>query len=121
VLHKSLVQVNTSKLVVVSGGEDGVETTSRGDNGNIRAGAAKVGDNNNLVLNLSLRTGIVSQNSGNRIGDKLEDLKAGIVGGLDQSLSLLLAEVCGNSNNGRCDLLSEVVGGGTDKSSQVSG
>jgi hypothetical protein len=121
VLHKSLVQVNTSKLVVVSGGEDGVETTSRGDNGNIRAGAAKVGDNNNLILNLGLRTGIVSQNSGNRVGDKLEDLKAGIVGGLDQSLSLLLAEVCGNSNNGRGDLLSEVVGGGSDKSSQISG
>ncbi|KAI6775477.1 hypothetical protein HG530_002235 [Fusarium avenaceum] len=80
VLHKSLVQVNTSKLVVVSGGEDGVEATSRGDNGNIRASATKVGDNNNLILNRGLRTGIVSQNSGNRVGDELEDLKAGIVG-----------------------------------------
>lgn len=113
--------MDTSEFIVVRSGKDGVEATSGGDDSNIRSGATKVSNNNDLVLDLGLRTGIVSQNSGNRVGNKLEDFKTSLVGGLGQGLSLLLGEVCGNSNNGRGDLLAQVVGSGTDKSSQVSG
>jgi len=119
VLHKGVVQVDTSEFIVVRSGKNGVEATSRGDDSNIGSGATKVSNNNGLVLDLGLGTGIVSQNSGNRVGNKLENFKTSLVSGLDQGLSLLLGEVCGNSNNGRGDLLAQVVGSGTDKSSQV--
>lgn len=121
VVHESLVQVDTGVVVVVGSGQDGVHAAARGDNGDIRAGSTKVGNDNDLVLDGSLGASVVGQDGGNRVGDELENLDAGIVGGLDQGLSLLLREVGGNGDDGRGDLLAQVVGGRADEASQVSG
>jgi hypothetical protein len=121
VVHESLVQVDTGVIVVVGSGQDGVHAAARGDNGNIRAGSTKVGNDNDLVLDGSLGASIVGQDGGDGVRDELEDLDAGIVGGLDQGLSLLLREVGGNGDDGRGDLLAQVVGGRADEASQVSG
>lgn len=121
VLHQGVVEVDTSKVVVVDGGQDGVHAAAGSNNGNVGAGATEVSDNNDLVLDLSLGAGIVGEDSGDGVRDELEDLDIGIVGGLDESLALLLVEVGRDRDDGRGNLLAEVVGGGTDKTTQEAG
>ncbi|KAI9163397.1 hypothetical protein HJFPF1_05007 [Paramyrothecium foliicola] len=98
-----LIEVDTGELVVVDGGEDSVS------------------DDDNLVLNLGLRAGVVSQDSGDGVRDELQDLEAGVVGGRGQRLTLLVVEVGGDGDDGRGDLLAQVVRGGLDEAAQEAG
>ena len=69
VVHQDLVEVASSKVVVVGGGEDSVHAASRGNNGNIRAGSTKVGNDNSLVGKLSIWAGIVGEESSGWLGN----------------------------------------------------
>lgn len=120
VVHQGVVEVDTGKVVVVNGGEDGVHAAARGDDADVGAGAAQVGDDNDLVADDGLLAGIVGEDGGDGVRDELEDLEAGGVGGLDKSLALLLGEVCGDGDDGRGDSLAEIVGGGGGEAAQVA-
>ncbi|KUI58981.1 hypothetical protein VP1G_11055 [Cytospora mali] len=97
VVHQDLVQGESSELVVVGRGQDGVHATAARNNGNVRACATEVGHHDDL------------------------DLNVGIVGGLDQGLPLGLAKVGGHGDDGGSHLLAEVVGSGLCETAQVAG
>jgi hypothetical protein len=104
----------------VSGCQNSVHATSGGHNSNVGAGTTKVGDNDDLVLDLGLGAGIVSKDRSDGVGDQLENLNLGLLGGADESLALLLTEVCGYRDDGRCDLLAQVVCSGSEQTAQVA-
>lgn len=122
VVHESVVQVDTGKVVVVDSGENGVHSTARGNDGDIGASATQVSDNNELVSDDGLLAGIVGENGGNGVRDELEDFKASSAGGGSEGLTLLVSEVGRHGDDGRGDLLAEVVGGrGGEAAEEASG
>ena len=121
VVNEDLVEGGAVEVVVVDGGEDGVHAGAAGDNGNIGAGATKVGDNNDLVLDLGLGAGVVDESSGNGLADELKNLEVGGGGGSEESGLLLVVEVGGDGHDGGGDLLAKVLGGGLDQAAKVAG
>lgn len=121
VVDEDLVEGGAVEVVVVNGGEDGVHAAAAGDNGNVGAGATKVGNNNDLVLDLGLGAGIVGESSGNGLADELENLEVGGGGSSEKSLLLLVGEVGGDGHDGGGDLLAKVLGGGIDQAAEVAG
>jgi hypothetical protein len=91
------------------------------NNGNVGAGATKVGDNNQLVGDGGLGASIISHNSGNGLSDELENLNASLLGGSDESSALGIGEVGGDRNDSGVDILTKEVGGGLPQTAQVTG
>lgn len=122
VVDEDLVELGTSELVVVGGGQDGVHATSAGNDGDVRAGATEVGNDDNLVLGgLVGVAGIVGEEGGDGLVDELQDLEAGIGSGRVQGGLLSIGEVGGDGDDGSGDLLAKVVGGGLCEAAQVAG
>lgn len=121
VVNDDLVQGGTAELVVVSSGQNGVHATAASKHSNVGASATQVGHDNELVSDGSLRAGIVSHSGSNGLGNELENLKAGSLGGGGKSLTLGIGEVGGNGDHSSVDLLSEEVGGGLLQAAEVTG
>jgi hypothetical protein len=105
----------------MSSGEDSVHTATAGENSSIGSGATKIGDDNKLISNSSLRPGVVSQGSGNRLVDDLQDLKTSSVGRGNQSLTLGIGEVGRHSDNSSVDILAQVVRSGLLQTTEMAG
>lgn len=121
VINDNLIQGGTTKLVVVSGGQDSVHATAAGNNGNIGAGATEVSNDNQLVGNSRLGAGIVSHNSGNGLVDQLENIETSSLGGGNKSLTLGIGEIGGDGDNSGVDILTEIVRGGASQTLEVTG
>lgn len=80
VINNELIQRRTTKLIVVSGSQDGVHAPARSENSNIRTKTAKVGNDRQLIGHGSLRSRVVRQSRSNRLLDKLEDLNTRSLG-----------------------------------------
>ena len=120
VVDLDLVEGGTDKLVVVNRREDGVETAAAGDDGDIRLGTAKVGDDDDLVLELGLGARIISENGGDGLRDELQNLEVGLGSGGKKGGLLLVVEVGGDGDDGGGDLLAEVLGGGGQETAEVA-
>lgn len=121
VVDDNLVQGDTAELVVVGSGEDGVHTTTRGNNGHIGAGTTEVSNNNQLVAHSSLGTGIVGHNSGNGLVDELKNIEASGLSGGNEGLALDIGKVGGDGDDSSVDILTEEVSGGPSQALEVTG
>lgn len=121
VIHQDLVKSNTVELVVVGSGEDGVHALAAGNDGYVGAGAAQLGNDNDLVLDLSLGARIVGERRSDGLADQLENLEIGSVGSSKKSGLLLVVEVGRDGDDGRGDLLAKVIGSRADQATEVAG
>jgi hypothetical protein len=102
-------------------GQNGVHATTRGDNGNVGAGATNIGDNNVLVFGgLVGVLCIMGEEGSDGLDDELEDLKTGIGGGLVKGFLLGVGKVGGNGDDGSVDLFANVVRGGLCETAEVT-
>ncbi len=73
-VDQNLIQLRAPQLVIVRRGQDAVHAAARGDDSDIRPGAAKVGHHDVPVRNaLSGRPRIVRQQGRDRFRDELQD------------------------------------------------
>lgn len=121
VVHQDLVEVASGEVVVVGGGEDGIDAAAGGNNGDVGAGSSKVGNNDGLVGDDGIWATIVCEKSGDWLSDQLKDLNTGVLGGLSKSGLLLVGEVGWNGDNSGVDSLSSEVAGGGNKALEKTG
>lgn len=121
VVDDDLVQGGTAELVVVSSGEDGVHTTTGGNNGHIGAGATEVSNHNQLVGHSGFGAGIVGHDSGNGLVNELKNIETSGLGGGNEGLALSIREISGNGDDGSVDILTEEVSGGPSQTLEVTG
>lgn len=121
VVDNNLIQGRSTQFIIVRGCQDGVHATTAGDNRDIRSGMTKVRHHNQLIRYDGLRSGIVGQSSSNRLMDELDNLKTSSIGRGDQSITLSILEVGGDSNNGGINILSNKLNGGVLQTAEMAG
>lgn len=115
VIHQDLVEVAAGKVVVVGGGEDGVDAATGRDNGDVRASSTEVGNNNKLIGDLSVWASIICKESSDWLSNQLENINAGFLGGGSDGSLLLVGEVGWDGNNSGVNSVSGKVGCGLDE------
>merc|ERR1711977_814766 len=110
VVEESVVKVLTTKVGVTSGGLDGEDTTSDGQDRDIESTTSEIEDENGALLLVLVVGGIetVGDGGGGGLVDDSEDVEAsdgtGVLGG--QTLGVV--EVGGDGDDGLLDLLADL-------------
>lgn len=121
VVDEGSVETDSSKLVVVGSGEDGVHSSTDSDDGGIGAGSSNVGNEDDLVGGLEVVAGSVGKGLSNGLLDNLKDLDVGVKSSGGQGSALGLGEVGGDGDDSLGDGLSQEVGGGGHETPKVTG
>ncbi|KAH3662121.1 hypothetical protein OGAPHI_006302 [Ogataea philodendri] len=108
-LNKSVVQLVSAQVVIVSSSKNGQNTSSDSNNGGIRTDSSEISNNKQLVLVQSVLGDKMRQKSSSWLVDQLQNVDTGFSSNLLQVGLLRIGEVGRNGDHSTLNFLSNVV------------